>query len=60
MIAANPNWLMGGIIYVEAHGFSVALQAWVDMMVTPMPDEDAALIEFDFHFQMDRLGEDSF
>jgi transcriptional regulator with XRE-family HTH domain len=46
MIQADSQWLTGGVIYVEAHTFSIALEKWIDVTVTPLPDKDAALMEF--------------
>ena len=45
MIQSDPEWLHGGIVYAEIHCVSAALEGWVDVMVTPLPDQLAALIE---------------
>jgi transcriptional regulator with XRE-family HTH domain len=45
LIQADPRWLKGEIIYAEAHCLSLRVGAWVHMMVAPLPDRCAALIE---------------
>jgi|SRR5271166_101812 len=46
IVQADSHWLKGGVVYAEGHCLSVALNHWVDVMVAPLPDRDAALIEF--------------
>jgi transcriptional regulator with XRE-family HTH domain len=44
-IERHPGWLEGQILYAEAHCFAPRIDTWIDLMVAPMPDRYAALIE---------------
>ncbi len=54
IVQQDPKWLKGGVVYAEGHCLAVALKQWVDAMIAPLPDRDAALIEF----AISRRGED--
>jgi transcriptional regulator with XRE-family HTH domain len=45
LIQADPRWLKGEIVYAEAHCLSLRVGEWIHMMVAPLPDRCAALIE---------------
>ncbi len=45
IIQANQSWIMGEVIYAEAHCFSPILRSWLDWVVAPLPGRRAALIE---------------
>jgi transcriptional regulator with XRE-family HTH domain len=44
-ISKDPRWRNGEVVYAEAHSFSMRLDIWIDLMVAPLPDRFAALIE---------------
>jgi transcriptional regulator with XRE-family HTH domain len=45
-IEKHPDWLAGKVLYAEAHCVATRLNnQWTDLMVAPLPDRDAALIE---------------
>jgi transcriptional regulator with XRE-family HTH domain len=44
-ITKHPRWRNGEVAYAEAHCFSTRLNIWLDLMVAPLPDRYAALIE---------------
>jgi transcriptional regulator with XRE-family HTH domain len=47
IIQADPKWQAGEIVYAEAHCLSLAMGgAWLDVMIAPLPERIAALIEF--------------
>jgi hypothetical protein len=70
IIQANPDWLRGDIVYAEVHCISLVLgTVWVDVMIAPLPDRSAALLEFTasprgagegFRVQLTRLQDMSF
>ncbi len=45
LIQADPRWLKGEIVYAEAHCRSLRIGQWTHLMVAPLPDRCAALIE---------------
>jgi hypothetical protein len=45
LIQANQSWIMGEVIYAEAHCFSPLLRMWLDCVIAPLPGRQAALIE---------------
>ena len=45
LIQADPRWLKGEIVYAEAHCRLLRIGQWIHMMVAPLPDRCAALIE---------------
>ncbi len=45
LIEMSPGWLAGEMLYAEAHCIATRVNVWVDMMVSPVPDRLAALIE---------------
>ncbi|MGO9475027.1 MAG: helix-turn-helix domain-containing protein [Rhodomicrobium sp.] len=45
IIQANQSWIMGEVIYAEAHCFSPILRTWLDCVIAPLPGRRAALIE---------------
>jgi hypothetical protein len=44
-IQANQDWIMGEVLYAEAHCFSPIFRMWLDCVVAPLPGRHAALIE---------------
>jgi hypothetical protein len=44
-IQANQDWIMGEVLYAEAHCFSPILKVWLDCVIAPLPGRQAALIE---------------
>jgi len=45
IIQADQSWIMGEVIYAEAHCFSPLLRTWLDCVIAPLPGRRAALIE---------------
>jgi DNA-binding transcriptional regulator YdaS (Cro superfamily) len=45
IVQANQSWIMGEVIYAEAHCFSPLLRTWLDCVIAPLPGRRAALIE---------------
>jgi hypothetical protein len=45
IIQANQSWIMGEVIYAEAHCYSPLLRTWLDFVIAPLPCRGAALIE---------------
>jgi transcriptional regulator with XRE-family HTH domain len=45
MVQADPRWLEGSIVYVEAHCMSVTLGVWANFILAPIPDRDEAVLE---------------
>jgi hypothetical protein len=45
IIQANQDWIMGQVLYAEAHCFSPLLRTWLDCVIAPLPGRRAALIE---------------
>jgi transcriptional regulator with XRE-family HTH domain len=45
-IQSAPLWIERRVVYAEAHCIAVSLRAWINLMVTPLPDRPFALIEF--------------
>jgi hypothetical protein len=44
-IQASQSWLLGEVLYAEAHCFSPLLRMWLDCVIAPLPGRRAALIE---------------
>jgi hypothetical protein len=44
-IQASQSWLLGEVVYAEAHCFSPLLRTWLDCVIAPLPGRRAALIE---------------
>lgn len=45
IIQANQSWIVGEVIYAEAHCFSPILRTWLDCVIARLPGMEAALIE---------------
>ncbi len=45
LIESYQGWLTGEVLYAEAHCIATRLNAWIDMVVAPIPDRFSALIE---------------
>jgi len=45
IIQANQSWIIGEVIYAEAHCFSPTLRTWLDCVIAPLPGRHAALVE---------------
>jgi transcriptional regulator with XRE-family HTH domain len=45
MVQADPRWLQGSIVYVEAHCMSVTLGVWANFVLAPIPDREEAVLE---------------
>jgi len=56
IIQANKSWIMGEVIYAEAHCFSPLLRTWLDCVIAPLPGRGAALIEAAPSSQGDKDG----